>query len=545
MRGGSLGTSGVIEGGQGGGGYGLDGIAGAAGVEAFGGTISNSGKVTGGQGGVSTAPQFGGFPGQQSGAGGVGIDINGATLSNSGTITGGQGGASATQGFGGTGGVGVDLNGGVLRNTGTIAGGAPGDNSTIPGVGVLIGSGTLINAGTISGGAGPVGSGTVGDAVQFGTVASTLVVDPGAVFIGQVVANTSAKDVLDFAAGPHRGTLSGLGSQLTGFATIAVAKGADWLLTGNNTTPAGSVLKVAGLLTVAAGTGQSDAFDGVVQDTGAMVAGSGTLALDGAVAGTGELAADAHATLALADGGSFAGALTGPGTIDIAAAFKLAEGASLSAAKVILQASLALGDNLRLANGSGHEFSLDAASNATLTVDGAAGDGFDNAGLLVATGAGTADFALNLANAGQVVVSAGTLAFLGTVTNTGTIDAAGGVVSFASAVGGAGVLDIGKTGTVWLQAGAAIAQSVDFLAGTGLLELTHPNAFTGTIDGFGGGDRIDLLNIAATSYSFAGGVLTVKANGSTVARLDFQGSYAKADFALGSDGHGGTNITFV
>jgi hypothetical protein len=84
-----------------------------------------------------------------------------------------------------------------------------------------------------------------------------------------------------------------------------------------------------------------------------------------------------------------------------------------------------------------------------------------------------------------------------------------------------------------------------FLFGTGVLELTHPNAFGGTIEGFSGADRIDLLNIAATSYNFAGGVLTVKADGSTIARLDFAGSYSKADFALGSDGHGGTNITFV
>ncbi len=474
----------------GGGGAGYDsnynGLNNAAiGVAMNGGTLVNAGNITGGNG------ANGGYN-RNGGGGADGVDIGGGMLKNSGSIFGGSGGnGGGMYGYGSFAGNGVDMSGGVLQNTGTIEGGAGGGGyrGGEGGYGVILRGGTLINAGVISGGSGPleggggcgvlvvggtlVNAGTIsgnyGTAVQIGG-AATLVIDPGAVFGGQVAAfNTD--DVLDLAAGAHTGTLSGLGSdfrsEFTGFTTIEVDKGANWVLSGPNTTSSGSTLDVVGVLTVDAGAGQNDVFGGVVKDGGRLIAGSGTLTLDGAVAGSGTLSASGGATLVLGGGGSFAGALTGPGTIDIAADFSLSQGASLSAAKVILQASLALGAGTGLNNDAGHKFSLDAASGTTLTLTGAAGDGFANSGSLVADGAGTADFSVGLANAGQVVVTAGTLAFLATVTNTGTIDAAGGVVAVAGAVGGTGQLDIGKTGTLWLHAGAAAGQSVDFCLGRG------------------------------------------------------------------------------
>jgi len=45
--------------------------------------------------------------------------------------------------------------------------------------------------------------------------AGTMVVDPGAVFIGAVAANTS--DTIELA-GSHAGTLDGFGTQITGLA---------------------------------------------------------------------------------------------------------------------------------------------------------------------------------------------------------------------------------------------------------------------------------------------------------------------------------------
>jgi len=89
------------------------------------------------------------------------------------------------------------------------------------GAGAYVNGGTLTNAGTIS------GSG----AVRFGAIAGTLIIDPGAVFTGDVVANASVSDVL-VLAGATAATLDGLGSQFSGFSTLNFAAGATWTVDG-------------------------------------------------------------------------------------------------------------------------------------------------------------------------------------------------------------------------------------------------------------------------------------------------------------------------
>jgi hypothetical protein len=86
----------------------------------------------------------------------------------------------------------------------------------------------LSTSGTISGGAGGTGTttGAAGDAVKFGTVASTLVVDTGAVFNGQVVANASVNDVLELSGTQSGGTAITLGTQFADFSILDFASGA-------------------------------------------------------------------------------------------------------------------------------------------------------------------------------------------------------------------------------------------------------------------------------------------------------------------------------
>jgi hypothetical protein len=137
------------------------------------------------------------------------------------------------------------------------------------------------------------------------------------------------------------------------------------------------------------------------------------------------------------------------------------------------------------------------------------------------------------------------MTFMGAATNNGTIDAAGGAALFGTAVAGTGTLAVYATGTLSLLAGAGTGQTVDFLAGTGLVDLTAPLDFAGTVAGFGGSDVIDLIATPETGFSYAGNVLTVT-NGSTeVAAIKFAGTYQQSDFSLGSDGNGGTLIKFV
>ena len=71
-------------------------------------------------------------------------------------------------------------------------------------------------------------------AVQFGTTAATLVVNPGAIFNGQVVANATVADVL-VLGGTTAGTLTGLGTSFVNFSSIAVSQNANWTFTGANT----------------------------------------------------------------------------------------------------------------------------------------------------------------------------------------------------------------------------------------------------------------------------------------------------------------------
>ena len=220
-----------------------------------------SGTITGGVGagnysGTATA-----------GTGGAGVNLVGAGyVTNQGTIVGGAGGSngytptytypySPPSGVGaaGTGGAGANVvKGSKLSNYGHITGGRGGDSYYTPGgsggVGVYVNGGTLLNAGTISGGSGTYGGSLAGDlndggsgsrgygasglAVKFGSVAGTLVVDPGAAFNGNVAGNSAVKDVLQLSG--TGGTLSGFGSQFYGFSTLSFAPRAQWTVSGSS-----------------------------------------------------------------------------------------------------------------------------------------------------------------------------------------------------------------------------------------------------------------------------------------------------------------------
>ncbi len=265
----------------------LDGGAiygsGGAGIYgANGGQVFNDGLIEGGAGAASGA---GG-----AGQGYAGIELmQPGTITNQGTIEGGQGGVGIGVN-GGTGGAGVSLSGGLLTNSGLISGGfggmaVPGEFGALGGegaggAGVYLNGGTLVNAGIILGGIG-VNGGAAGEAVQFGSAAGTLVVDPGAVFKGLVVASTQADDVLELGAGNgNQGTLSGLGSQYTGFSTFTEDSGANWLLTGSNSFAGTASI---GSLTVDAGASLSGSGSAAAA---AVTAGNGAyLLVDGSITG--------------------------------------------------------------------------------------------------------------------------------------------------------------------------------------------------------------------------------------------------------------------
>lgn len=263
--------------------------------------IANTGTIAGGAGGYGAAAY--------GGAGGSGVVLlRPGFLSNAGTIEGGAGGGAANAASGGAGGAGVYLkNGGVVHNSGAILGGAA--DMAGGGAGVVLGQGgVLVNSGTIAGGASATGSGANGvraagaeivnsgtitggagaagvylnggtliafsgmiaggqgaDAVQLGTALTTLQIDPHARFAGAIAADASAGDTL-LLGGKGVGTLSGLGSSVTGFAAVRAEAGAVWTIAGpisgpdSVTADADATLKLNGAVTVSSvGFGGADA----------------------------------------------------------------------------------------------------------------------------------------------------------------------------------------------------------------------------------------------------------------------------------------------
>jgi len=199
------------------------------------GTVANSGKIVGTKSGALLAA--GGSVTNRSGAfisgatAGISFTGESGTLANAGSI-------SAS----GSGGAGADLEaGGRVSNA---AGGSISGSQF--GVFITGGSGTVANAGTLSGGT---------YAAKFsGGGTNTLVIEPGAVFVGAVGGSTApgASNTLEFAGGSS-GT-SGVGTgQFFNFQTLAVDAGSTVTLNGPNTIPTvldNGTVEIAGSLDV-------------------------------------------------------------------------------------------------------------------------------------------------------------------------------------------------------------------------------------------------------------------------------------------------------
>ena len=263
------------------------------------GYVLNQGGIAGATGGTGGGGLgIGGAPGDTGGTGGSGVNLAGSSLINDGSIAGGTGGIGGIGGIaiggpggmggmGGSGGIGVDVTGGSLTNYGTITGGSSGFGGSggsgngegatgVPGfggIGVRLESGgTLTDAGLIRGGAGIAG---LADAVYFGNGAARLILDPGASFDGSVVANAAFSNVLELASGASAGTLSGLGSQFTGFANVTIDAGASWTLVSAQVGPADTITD-AGTLT----------NPGYLSGVGVTVVTGGSLINPGTIAGS-------------------------------------------------------------------------------------------------------------------------------------------------------------------------------------------------------------------------------------------------------------------
>ena len=197
---------------------------------------------------------------------------NGGSVTNtaSGSISGGRDGIDIAGGSGSvvnSGTIAGVLEGVVIAGVGYVSN-AVGALINSGAIGIDLGSGgTVTNAGTISGNG--------AKAIAFyGTDASRVVVDPGAVFKGKVIASSG---------------IGATNASFANFGTVVVDSGANWELTGSNTLAAGSTLTNKGTLTL---------FKGSLSDSGGLVANNGTLDFNGNTANIGSLNGTGSVTLA-------------------------------------------------------------------------------------------------------------------------------------------------------------------------------------------------------------------------------------------------------
>jgi hypothetical protein len=123
-----------------------------------------------------------------------------------------------------------------------------------------------------------------------------------------------------------------------------------------------------------------------------------------------------------------------------------------------------------------------------------------------------------------------------------------------------GNIDIGDHGKVVLRGAisAGVLSSIDFVGHTGpaVLQIDTSNLnLPGAINGFGADDRINLMNLTATSFDYTanllggGGTITFFDGTSEVGQLGLTGNYSDANFAIEEyqypSGASGTRLNFV
>lgn len=160
-------------------------------------------------------------------------------------------------------------------------------------------------------------------------------------------------------------------------------------------------------------------------------------------------------------------------------------------------------------------------------------------------------------NAGAIQITWGTADFTaihGGIQYVYGIAGYTGIWSGTQFVGAGGLAEdttIGNGGTQHAFAGGSV-RNVSFAGADATLVLDRASDFSGLIYGWQDGNHLDLSDIQfgadSTTLAYAanaintGGTLTISDGARTVS-LDMLGQYTAADFALSSDGHGGTMIS--
>lgn len=429
------------------------------------------------------------------------------------------------------------------------------DGSLIQSGGTISGSGTMTVEGnaTISGGA-ETGSGVTalrGDSTLAGlTLSGGRILDSSGELDwtqGNIVLSTGT--IRNDGAGliTASGTIQGTGSVLNNGRITASGDATIDVPLANS----GSIQVMSGTFSLNGG-GSSAAGALSESSTATIDFGGGTFAITGTgftasnlalTGGTLQLSNATATNLAL-QGGTLAesgtmtvsgtadlgvGLITGPGTIQIAGTGRI--GNFLTIGGTLDNRGLATWNSGTVSLLSGATFrndaSLDIYGNSTIQATGSAE--FVNAGnILVSSGAGIAAMNAKLINTGTILVANGTLALAQTVSGTGTIILNGpAMISLAGSVAG--------------------TEHLRFLAPGGTLATSETGLLAAQIAGFGVSDTLDVTAIgysAGDAITFRNGMLILTGIAAS-AEFILSGTYARPDFHILDDNHGGTAIVYV
>ncbi len=417
-----------------------------------------------------------------------------------------------------------------VSNLGLISGNVGVSFYQVVGQTTYVSTGTVVNAGTIA------GSG--GTAIRFGNGVERLVIDPGAVFVGNVIGGSGA-NTMELASAASAGTIGGIGSSFTGFGSILVDAGAAWTLTGANTVASGASLTDAGVLTVTGSLTNLGAIGGAGQlvDAGSLInAGSIGTALTlsggyfanqagGTVTGTVYGIAGSNRVtnlgrlngILLATGGSVSnGSSLSTGAIVAGVQYGVAVhgGTGVIVNDGAISASATSGFAVTL--GAGGMVTNGAAGLTSASIKGG------SSGVFVTGAAGTLTNygSISGVNNGAAFSKAGTVTNFGTVTGTtfyGLVLNAGGVVTNGGGTSHAAV-DGGSDG-ILLRGGSGTVTNLGSIAGTGFAGVA--------LSGGGGITNGTAASITGGTYgAFVAGTSVTVANYGTIAGTTADGIYA-------------------
>ncbi len=432
----------------------------------------------------------------------TGAGVNNGTIVNFGLISG-----SASDGIG----IYIGLNQTVSQITNAVGGIIQGS------LGVELTRGTLINAGMIRSTA-PTG----GVAVQFGIFNDILVVEQGSSIIGNI-AGMIAGNTIDIAG-----------------ETITKSHFAGGVLTLSNKGGIVDTIALAGNLNSSEftlssdGIGGTDVTIGTEIVTGHYGAGFTLSALNTTI--------DASARISNTAGYALYGSAARKWTV-------------LNQGVVNGHASdgMVIGTGGTIVNAAGGSITGKVGvqlSSGTLVNDGVIA-GTKGYGVYIGSGA--------LTNAASGTISGlyGVSIGSGSVTNDGKIESNtagkgfGAVVQNATLVNETGGVISGYIGAYANNATIINAGLIEGTSGIGIALGTSANTIvidpgsgiTGGIAGFAASDTLDFAETKLDGATFGNGTLTLSDHGVVAATYAMIGQFTAGEFALSSDGHGGTQVT--